>query len=179
MAWTAPMTAVASTAFTAAQFNLYVRDNLNETAPAKATAAGGFFVSNGVNTIIQRNLVSDTINTQQTTASTTYIALTTAGPTCSNVISDTRVLLFMTVQMNNNTANQESIAAAAISGATTAAADDNTGVDNQSASASSDVTCARIVRHTVTPGSNTFTMQYRVTGGQGSFRRRSMVAMPF
>lgn len=178
MAWTAPATFTDGSVLTGAQLNA-MRDNFNETAPAKATAAGGFIVSNGVNSIIQRNIVSDTINTQQTTTSTSFVALATAGPTCLNVVSDTRVLLFMTCQLNNNTANQESIAAAAISGATTAIADDNTSIDNQSASASSDITGSRIVRHTVTPGTNTFTMQYRVTGGTGAFRRRSMVAMPF
>ena len=54
MAWSAPMTAVANTVFTAAQFNQHVRDNLNETAPAKATASGGYFVATGVNAIAQR-----------------------------------------------------------------------------------------------------------------------------
>ena len=179
MAWSVPLTAVANATLTAAQWNASVRDNLLMTAPALATAAGNFFVSTGANSLAQRIPVSDTVNTQQTTTSTSYVALTTAGPTCASVVSDIRVMLFMTAQMNNSGANNESIAAAAISGATTAAADDNTGVDNQSASANSDVTCARIVRHTVTAGTNTFTMQYRVTAGTGAFRRRSMVALPF
>ena len=54
MAWTAPMTAVANAVFTAAQFNTHVRDNLLETAPAKATTTGGYFVATGTNTIVQR-----------------------------------------------------------------------------------------------------------------------------
>ena len=33
------MTAVSGSVYTAAQFNTFVRDNLNETAPAKATTA--------------------------------------------------------------------------------------------------------------------------------------------
>src|SRR5690606_12967068 len=44
MAWSAPMTAVSGSVFTAAQFNQFVRDNLNETAPARATTAGAHFV---------------------------------------------------------------------------------------------------------------------------------------
>jgi hypothetical protein len=52
--WSAPMTAVANSTFTAAQFNQYVRDNLNETAPAKATSAGSYFVADGVNSIAER-----------------------------------------------------------------------------------------------------------------------------
>ena len=36
MTWTAPMTAVAGAVYTAAQWNTSIRDNLNETAVAKA-----------------------------------------------------------------------------------------------------------------------------------------------
>src|SRR3546814_19340432 len=76
MAWTAPMTAVANTVFTAAQFNQHVRDNLNETAPAKATAAGGYFVATGVNAIAQRIADGNTDTNTGTTTSTTYTDLT-------------------------------------------------------------------------------------------------------
>ena len=58
MAWSAPMTAVANSTFTAAQFNQYVRDNLNETAPALATAAGSYFAADGINSIAERRAVT-------------------------------------------------------------------------------------------------------------------------
>ncbi|GII42264.1 hypothetical protein [Planotetraspora phitsanulokensis] len=47
MAWSAPMTAVANSIFTTAAFNQYVRDNLLETAPAKATTGSRLIVTTG------------------------------------------------------------------------------------------------------------------------------------
>jgi hypothetical protein len=52
--WTAPMTAVAHTAFPATSFNTYVRDNLLESAPAKATTQFSTFrVGQRINSIDQ------------------------------------------------------------------------------------------------------------------------------
>ena len=48
------MTAVASSVFTAAQFNTFIRDNLNETSPAKATTAGAYFTVSGTNLRVGR-----------------------------------------------------------------------------------------------------------------------------
>jgi hypothetical protein len=172
------MTAVASTAFTAAQFNQYVRDNLNETAPAVATAAGGFIVTDGVNSVIQRTPGSDTVNTSQTTTSTSYVDLTTVGPRALAVVSDVRAIVYFTTQLNNSGANNESIVSVAVSGATTVAPDDNVSLDNQAASAFSDITCCRATRFNVTAGSNDYTMKYRVTAGTGTFRRRQIVVLP-
>lgn len=177
MAWTAPATFTDGSILTASQLNA-MRDNFNETAPAKATAAGGFIVTAGVNSVIQRTPSSDTINTSQTTTSTSYVDLTTVGPTCSSVVSDVRVIVWMTCQLNNSGASNESIASVAVSGATTIAGDDNVSLDNQSASAFSDITACRAVRLTVTAGTNTYKMVYRVTAGTGTFRRRSMVVLP-
>lgn len=165
---------------TAAQLNA-MRDNFNETAPAKATAAGGFIVTNGVNSVIQRMPSSDTVNTSQTSTSTSYVDLTSVGPTCSNVVSDVRVIVWMVAQMNNNGASNETIASVAVSGATTTAADDNYCIDVQqptTGTAFIDICSSRVVRLTVTAGTNTYTMKYRVTGGTGTWKRRSMVVIP-
>lgn len=51
MAWSAPATAVANTFLTAAFWNTQVRDNLLETAPAKAAAAGDSFYATAANAI--------------------------------------------------------------------------------------------------------------------------------
>lgn len=51
MAWTAPRTWVTGEIVTAAYLNSNVRDNLLETAPAKATAAGDIFVATASNAI--------------------------------------------------------------------------------------------------------------------------------
>lgn len=56
MAWTTPLTAVSGSILTAAQWNASVRDNLNETAPAKATTADRMFVTTGPNAL-QQNVI--------------------------------------------------------------------------------------------------------------------------
>lgn len=180
MAWTAPATFTDGSILTAAQLNA-MRDNFNETAPAKATGAGGYIVSNGVNSVVQRDPNSDTVNTSQTQTSTSYVDLATVGPAPGPVVSGTRVIVWMTAQMNNNTANAETIASVAVSGATTIAADDNYCLDVQqptTGTAFIDICSSRAVRLTVTAGSNTYTMKYRVTAGTGTWRRRSMVVLP-
>ena len=80
MAWTAPRTAVAGATFSAAQFNANVRDNLNETAPAKATAASQLFVSTGPNAIAARVPSTARVDTAESTSSTSYVDLATPGP---------------------------------------------------------------------------------------------------
>lgn len=179
MAWTAPATFTDGSILTAAQLNA-MRDNFNETAPAKATAAGGFIVTSGVNSVMQRDPVSDTVNTSQTTTSTSYVDLASAGPTAGPVTSGTRVIVWMTAQMNNATAAAETLASVAVSGATTTAADDNYCVEVQQATGATfaDVTACRAVRLTVTAGSNTFTMKYRVVSGTGTYKRRCVVVIP-
>ena len=183
MAWSAPLTAVANATLTAAQWNASVRDNLLMTAPALATAAGNFFVSTGANSLAQRVPSSDTVNTTETTTSTSYVNLTTAGPTCSAVVSDIRVIVWWAVQSNSNAISTESISSIDVSGATTTAASDNYCTDVQqpaSGSAFVDISVSRMVRLTVTAGSNTYQVKYRIAGtGTASFRRRSIVTLPF
>lgn len=102
MAWTTPMTAVANAVWTAAQFNSDIRDNLNETGPAKATSSsltGNSLRDVGVNSV---NITGGQAGTASTTTAatvtgdgnfnlpTTAITLTrTLGPT------DTPTFFFM------------------------------------------------------------------------------------
>ncbi len=51
MSWTAPRTWVTAETVTAAIMNTHVRDNLLETVPAKAVAAGDIFYATAANTI--------------------------------------------------------------------------------------------------------------------------------
>jgi hypothetical protein len=51
MAWTAPKTWIVADLSNAADMNTYFRDNMLETASAKATAAGDIFVATGANAI--------------------------------------------------------------------------------------------------------------------------------
>lgn len=182
MSWSTPLTAVSNATLTAAQWNASVRDNLLVTAPALATAAGNMFVSSGANVLAQRVPNSDTVNTSETTTSTSYVNLTTAGPTASSVVSDVRVIVWWTVQSNTATVSTDSLSSIDVSGATTTAATDNYCTDvgqPGSGTAFLDVSASRVVRLTVTAGTNTYKVVYRVTGGTGTFKRRTIVVLPF
>lgn len=73
------MTAVANEVFTAAQYNTYVRDNLLETAPAKAFTTSQYFLSfdGGLLPNVSGSAV---VTTSESTTSTTYTDLATVGP---------------------------------------------------------------------------------------------------
>lgn len=177
MAWTTPLTAVANAALTAAQWNASVRDNLNETAPAKATAAGQLFVSTGVNAIAARVPSSNRVATLETTASLTFVALTTAGPIVT-VTTGTTALVFLTAQMSNAGASNSCAMSYDVSGATTISASNAEAVRHRGGGTVDDMRATAISTPTLTSGSNTFTAKYAVNAGTGSFSERLMVVLP-
>lgn len=174
MSWSSPMTAVAGATFTAAQFNQFVRDDLNETAPAKATAAGQIFVSTAANAIAARVPDTAAVVTSQTTASTSYTDLATVGPTVTST-TGTAALVMFGAQISNSGANSSRMSVA-VSGASTVAANDQWAAINVGTSA------LRIVSFHfftgLTAGSNTFTAKYDVSAGTGTFVNRELAVIP-
>lgn len=179
MAWTAPMTAVAGNAFTAAQFNTYVRDNLLETAPAKATTAGGYFVATGSNAITQRLAATDHVATTETTTSTSYTNLTTVGPSVTVTTGTTAlVAIYSSLQQTVGSGNVISMSYE-VSGATTVAAGDTWAVAFTASATNASVRSGMTYLHTgLNAGSNTFTAKYRVNGGTGSYVNRRITVLP-
>ncbi|MEU9323178.1 hypothetical protein AB0D91_05100 [Streptomyces canus] len=176
MAWSAPMTAVASSVFTAAQFNTFLRDNLNETAPAKATTSGAYFTVSGTNEITER--IPATVNTlvAETTTSTSYTDLTTIGPTVT-VDTGPNALVLVHGSLENTGAGSSRMAYD-ISGASTIAAADNRGI-GVFGTAGTGIVSSGVALHTdLTPGTNTFTAKYRVASGTGTFQSRRIVVFP-
>lgn len=175
MAWTAPMTAVASTVFTAAQFNTYVRDNLNETAPAKATVAGQIFVSTAANSIAARTPAAAFITTSEGTANNAYGDLATVGPA---VTATTGTHAFVAIFCrSSNTGGSSSPMAYDISGATTLASSDDRSI-GISGVAASPCNVGAFFMETLTAGSNTFTAKYRAPAGTGTWQWRRIVVIP-
>lgn len=179
MTWTAPMTAVANSTFTAAQFNTHVRDNLNETAPAKATAGGSYFAASGINQIAERRAATQGDLTLGTTTSTAFGDLTGAsvGP---SVTVDTGPAAFVIVRCSaENSGAGSARMAYQISGATSVAPADNRGM-HVFGGAGVNIGASDVSLWTaLTPGSNTFTAKYRVSSGTGSFSARRILVMPF
>lgn len=178
MAWTIPMTALDNTVFTAAQWNAHVRDNLLETMPGKASAANRWFLSTGVNAIAERDPAGQTVATAQTTASTSYAALVTDGPTVTVTTGTTALVLWATVHQNSTT-NAATMTSYAVSGATTVAASDSWYLKTDGIVAANNIRAYRAHLHTgLTAGSNTFTMKYKVSAGTGTFADREIYVLP-
>lgn len=179
MAWTAPMTAVAGATFSAAQFNQHVRDNLNETAPAKATAASQLFVSTGANAITTRVPTQASIPTSETTTSAAYADLATVGPRIT-VTTGTIAFVWFAAAHAHSATDNETACSVAVSGASTVAA------SNAWQHSVDGITAGNFVRggsfHIftgLTAGSNIFTMKYRLgVSGTATFRDRELGVLP-
>lgn len=179
MAYSTPLTAVSNATLTAAQWNASVRDNLLETAPAKATAAGRLFVTTGANSIAERVPSSNTVAATEGTASTTYTDLTTVGPTVT-VTTGTTALVGITGGMAQSAVGGYCNASVAVSGASTVAA--GTFVLNfRSGATNQQIVATNFNMMTgLTAGSNTFKMQYNAGagGGTATFFNRHLVVIP-
>ncbi len=177
MAWTAPVTWVAQ-ALTAALLNQQLRDNLNETAPGKATTAGTFFVATGANAIAERSPTRTIVDTKETTTSGTFTDLATAGPAVT-VTTGTAVLVIVTARLFNNTDTGQSVMSYAISGATTVAATNNFSIAFTANAADAFIQVSGVWVHAgLTAGTNIFTAKYAATN-TGSFEFRQVAVIPF
>lgn len=177
MAWSTPLTAVANTAFTAAQFNASVRDNLLETGPAKATTAGRIFVTTGANAMAERAITDEYLSTAQTSTSTSYTDLATVGPDVV-VTTGTSALVVVSAQMSNSTTAELVFMSWAVSGATTVSADDAWALAFASNPGGQAMHASSVYKATsLTSGSNTFRAKYKATGGTGTWSRRSIIVI--
>jgi hypothetical protein len=176
MAWTTPLTAVANATLTAAQWNASVRDNLNMTAPALATASGQIFASTAANTIAVRVPSSVTVNTSEGTASTSYGDLATSGPAVT-VTTGAKAIVAVGALHSSSSASGYCQTSYAVSGATTVnAADENGTTSNGTSNWRFSMVSAQTA---LTPGSNTFTMKYRAAvAGTATFADRKIVVIP-
>ena len=180
MAWTAPKTWVASEDVDFGEFNTEIRDNFNETAPGKASAAGRLFVADGVNSIVERIPTTEkNLGSEESTTSTSYTDLATAGPEVT-VTTGTEALVSISARMRNNTAGSSCFAAFAVSSATTIAADDIYAIQYES-SANADIAQFGLafLLTGLTAGSNVFTMKYKANGDTASFAIRRITVIPF
>lgn len=173
------MTAVSNTVFTAAQFNTHVRDNLNETAPAKATAAGQIFVATGVNSLAARTPSRARVDTSETTSSSSFGDLATVGPAVT-VTTGTTALVIVTAAISNNTANVVLLVSFTVSGATSFTADNTVRICRDGMAANTLVRYSAATLFPLTAGSNTFTMKYNTQAATtATFSMREIIVIPF
>lgn len=179
MAWTAPLTAVANTPFSAAQYNLYIRDNFREMAPEKATAAGQYFCSTDQNKLGVYTAQTASVATSQTTTSTSYTDLATVGPSVT-IDHGKTVMVILAATMSNNTADlQCRMTFEATGSVITIVPNDKwcAKVDGTPLGQASRVSAARLAGD-LHAGTSTFTAKYRVGGGTGTFFDRTIIVWP-
>lgn len=174
MAWNTPMTAVAGDAFTAAQFNLYVRDNLLETGPAKVTGAGQVLVGNAANTVVGRPWTTNSVSASESTSATPFGALTTPGPAVT-ATTGTRAEVIIEAQITG-TSTAAGRMGVDVTGGTTA-------TNSQALTQGGTILQAAsytIMYTNLTPGSNTFTAVYSSTiaGQSCTFANRRIIVHP-
>lgn len=184
MAWTIPMTAVANEVWSAAQFNTHVRDNLNETEVAKVTAAGQYPVGVGANSLTVRTASAVNNTASGTTTSLTYTGTLSGSPGTNPSITattGTKALVHIASVLQNSALNGGTVLSCAVSGASTVAAADDWSIYADGRPAS------QVPRHGgwhmftgLTPGSNTFTLQYRVNvASTATYQNRHLIVVPF
>ncbi len=186
MVWDNSFVAVANAAFTAAQFNAHVRDNLNETEVAKAINLHEYFVSTGANAITTRKSVSQYVHGIVETGSTSYTDL--SGGAAVTVATGDRALVFINCGIANTSTNAAGMVSFRVSGATPPisssddwmiAVDGNHGHTNpyEPYDEHNRRGIAKLMTG-LTLGSNTFTMQFKVSNGTGKFNNRDIVVLP-
>jgi hypothetical protein len=180
--WSTPPTFTDGAVLTGAQLNL-LRDDLNETAPAKATASGQLFASTGSNAIAARTPTYASAGpTTETTTSTSYTGTlsSSSGPSVT-VTTGTKAMVWIGSQLRNSVAGTASQVSYAVSGATTIAADDQWAITFAPATAGGlgQFGGPPSMQSSLTPGSNTFTLNYKVAGAStGTFAYRAILVIP-
>lgn len=178
MAWTAPATFTDGAILTAAHLNA-MRDNFNETAPAKATSAGGFIVTTALNSVVQRIPSMVQIDTAETTTSTSFADLATIGPVVT-VTTGPKALVAVAALMRKSVENTAALTSYEVSGATTLGATDGRSAHVDGVPANQGMRVASVTLDTfLSPGSNTFTQKYKVSSATGTFALRHLAVIPF
>ena len=184
MAWTAPMTFVANTPLTASQLNIYLRDNLLETAPAKATEAGGYIVSAGLHQVVERVGRRETIVGEDgSTTRTDYDDLESGevGPTVTAQTSEMALVLFGAEMRLQDPASPRSTCRVTVdvTGASNIPGNDVRALTAANAEDARTQASHAVWYDDLTPGENTFQMKYKVSAGTGMFQRRRLIVLPY
>lgn len=177
MGWTAPITAVANTLFTSSDWNVYVRDNLNETEAAKITAANQYIVSTGSNSLAARGPAYSQVSAAESTTSTTWVSLPTANAV--TVTTGTAALVYIGALCQCTVANTFHGVTFDISGATVSPPNETYYAFGNMPAGQFPRSGMWIHRTGLTPGSSTFTMKF-VSGGTATatFSYRVLIVLP-
>jgi hypothetical protein len=182
VAWTAPFTAVAGSVLTASQINVFVRDNLNETMPAKAVRPGSIFAVSDQHEIVERTADAFSDNESVEITATSFDDPSTGSPGPSRtVVTGPTALVGYRVNLRVPSVTARVEASYAISGATEREASTTRSL-GYSVSNSGSGLQHRIgvvdLATLLTPGENTFTLKYNVSSGTGYAYDRRIWVLP-
>lgn len=182
MAWSVLPTYSDGNVLTAAQVNA-IAANINETAPAKATATGRIFVTTAANAIAERiPSIARITGGTQTTTSTSLTDLTTTGPQIATLATGTSAIFAVGGFCFNTTAGQGCYIGCAVTGASTIAGDlfRSLRIMSGAASENSKQSYIGMFNATLTAGNNTFTAKYASTSGAATatFDERELLVIP-
>lgn len=178
MTWTAPMTAVASSVFSANQFNTHIRDNLSETAVAQAFTAGDHFVVTGTNSIVPRTITGASVATTETSTTASYTDLATGGPAVSVDCGAKALVLWES--LISYTGTDFAAVSYAVSGSTSIAASHSRAIMRDGRTSGFPIMIGGSHLETaLTPGTNTFTLKYWSNGSTATFQHRYITVIPF
>lgn len=180
MAWTAPFTAISGTPYTAAQFNGF-RDSMLETEVSRAQSPGGYCVTVGMNQLAERLAGSAFVATIDTTSSTSYTDLDATGGPVVSVVTGTHAWVSMYASVQNNSATAiASFMSYRIEDPTSHDSTDSRSIQLTNPNLNTGQRLGAVIFHNdLVPGLNTFTAQYRVSGGVGTFASRTLAVFPF
>lgn len=143
-----------------------------------AWSAGSMGTAQLFNRLFADHSLSATVAAAETTASTSYVDLTTPGPAVTLTSAGSRALiLFEVAAFGTDATLRGQFISVAVSGATTTAASDAKSLRYTSNSTGSGYRAMGFAFLTINPGVNTYTLKYRVSSGTGSFSVRDIWVM--
>jgi hypothetical protein len=149
--------------------------NTTTATVTKLTAGVPSAATAGTDYVVPTSLSGATVATDETTTSGSYVDLATAGPSVTITTVGTVAVVWMAGRYYNTTAGQDGSIAVVVSGATTVAAADGNAAVSANTVAGFAVPFGRIVILTgLTPGSNTFKLQYKRSAGTAHFLDRTI-----
>ena len=118
---------------------------------------------------------ASTVSTTETTTSVTYTDLATVGPSVTITTGTSVIIMFSSIIRNTISSGNTGWVSVGVSGATTLSASDTNAFDAASPGSGFNIAGSRVLLLTgLTPGSNTFTLKYRVDGSTWAFENRTI-----
>jgi hypothetical protein len=171
MVYSVPVLAVANNPLLDTQWNA-LRDDILITPAGLATTAGQVFVSTAANAIAARTPTQTTVGASESTASSTYVDLTTAGPSVTVTTGATALAVIYCDMFSSSTF--KGFIGIGINGATATDANAISHADSQ------DIRVTGLIWITgLTPGSNVFKLQYKTNGGTETWLDRRLLILPW